>query len=126
MKDDTIELIILGEPASKANSRKAVRFGSRPAFIKSQKARDYEASALIQLRGQLRGRKPIDVPVAVEITIYYVTQRPDLDESLILDILQKAGAYTNDRLVREKHIFHGIDKVKPRAEIAMWRIGGTK
>ena len=32
--------IIYGEPASKANSRKIVMFGKRPAIIKSQKARD--------------------------------------------------------------------------------------
>ena len=34
--------IIYGEPASKANSRKIVKFGNRPALIKSDKARNYE------------------------------------------------------------------------------------
>jgi hypothetical protein len=38
-----IQFEVLGEPASKANSRKLVTFGKRPAFIKSQKARDYVA-----------------------------------------------------------------------------------
>ncbi len=32
---------VIGEPASKANSRKIVMFGKKPAIIKSQKARDY-------------------------------------------------------------------------------------
>lgn len=118
-----MELVILGEPASKANSRRLVVFGNRPAFIKSEKALEYETSALWQLKKPLAHRKPFDNPVAVEMTIWYKTQRPDLDESLVLDILQKAGAYTNDRLVREKHIFHGIDRQNPRCEIAIWEIG---
>lgn len=125
MKDATLDLLILGEPASKANSRKAVRFGNRPAFIRSAKARSYEEDSLRQLRTQLRGHRIIDKQVAVEITIYYKTQRPDLDESLILDIMQKAGVYTNDRLVREKHIYHGIDKENPRSEITIWCIGDS-
>ena len=33
---------IFGETASKANSRKIVKFGNRPASIKSDKARAYE------------------------------------------------------------------------------------
>ena len=36
-----ITFTALGEPASKANSRKMVTIRGRPALIKSQKARDY-------------------------------------------------------------------------------------
>lgn len=54
--------------------------------------------------------------VCVEIKIYYASRRPDLDESLILDLLQDV-AYTNDRQVKEKHIYWGLDKENPRCEI---------
>ncbi len=50
------------------------------------------------------------------LTIYYATRRPDLDESLILDLLQGV-AYRNDRQVRERHVFWGLDKDNPRTEI---------
>ena len=50
------------------------------------------------------------------MTIYYASRRPDLDESLILDLLQDV-AYTNDRQVKERHIYWGLDKANPRAEI---------
>jgi Holliday junction resolvase RusA-like endonuclease len=113
-------LIIFGEPASKANSRMLVHFGGKPAFIKSPKALAYESSALRQLKSQLKNHIAYDEPVVVRMYIYYRTQRPDLDESLVLDILQKAEAYKNDRLVREKHIYHGIDKLNPRTEIEIW------
>jgi hypothetical protein len=40
-----IKFTILGEPASKANSRDIVKIAGRPASIKSEKARDFEANA---------------------------------------------------------------------------------
>jgi Holliday junction resolvase RusA-like endonuclease len=62
--------------------------------------------------------------VAVHITIYYASRRPDLDESLILDLLQDV-AYENDRQVKEKHIYWGLDKENPRCEIKVEKIKGS-
>jgi hypothetical protein len=41
-----------------------------------------------------------------------------LDESVILDCMQ-GFIYENDRQVKEKHIFHRLDKANPRAEITV-------
>ena len=119
-----IAFTIHGEAASKANSRRLVTFGKRPALIKSQKAITFEQSALLQIPAQ--AKQMIDCDVRATMHIYYATRRPDLDESIILDVLQakykkgeliRKGVYLNDRQVKEKHIFHGIDKQNPRAEI---------
>lgn len=136
-----IAFTILGEPASKANSREIVTrrisddsgaLRSRPMSIKSDKARAFERYALRQIppncRVQLTG------PVCVTLKIFYASERPDLDESVILDVLQdryvvvkvggvrvrefvQKGVYHNDRQVREKHVYHGIDRTNPRAEV---------
>lgn len=112
------QFVVYGEPASKANSRRLVSFkrsggGSRPALIKSQKALDYNE----MFRTQCPKLSPLmDGDVSVTITIYYATRRPDLDESVILDAMQGL-VYLNDRQVKEKHIFWGLDKTNPRAEI---------
>jgi Holliday junction resolvase RusA-like endonuclease len=109
----TIHLVVHGEPASKANSRKLVLFGKRPASIKSDKARGYARDFELQVR-------PIDPlmqgELRMDIWIYYASQRPDLDESLILDLLQ-GKVYENDRQVRERHVYHHIDKANPRIEV---------
>ena len=119
-----IKLTIIGEPYSKANSRKLVTFGNRPASIKSAGALQYEKSAIMQIPDN--AKQMLTDPVAVTMRIYYASQRKDLDESLILDCLQakkskgevvRRGVYVNDRQVREKHIYHFIDKECPRAEI---------
>ncbi len=127
-----ITLTIYGEPASKANSREIVLRGGKPASIKSPKALEYEKNALRQIPPALRCQ--IKGPVAVTMRIFYATERPDLDETLILDILQdrftyvkvgedkqrhlvQKGVYCNDRQVREKHIYHAIDRLNPRAVI---------
>ena len=109
---------IQGEPASKANSRKIVRFGKRPAIIKSDKARRYlkQFEAQCKILDQL-----FKGDVGVEMTIFYVTRRPDLDESLILDAMEQK-IYGNDRQVKEKVIRHGLDKENPRAEIRVYEL----
>jgi Holliday junction resolvase RusA-like endonuclease len=117
----SIKFVVLGEPASKANSRRLVRFGNRPAFIKSQKARDYVDAFKLQCP---KLSELIQEDVTVNITIYYSSRRPDLDESVILDAMQDL-IYVNDRQVKEKHIYWGLDKENPRAEIEVFRVSET-
>ena len=116
-----ISKIIFGEPASKANSRRLVHFGGMSRLIKSEKALSYSDAFKQQwepepvlLTGDLR----------VTMHIYYASRRPDLDESLILDLLQDV-AYENDRQVKEKHIYWGLDKENPRCEITVEKIKGS-
>lgn len=107
-----VRVIIMGEVSSKSNSRKLVSFGNRLAPIKSDKSRAWIRSAERQipispkddlLTGDLR----------LTMRLYYASQRPDLDPSLVLDFLQ-GRVYKNDRQVREMHLFHAIDKIRPR------------
>lgn len=110
-----VSFVVLGEPASKANSRRLVRFGNRPAFIKSQKARDYTDSFKLQCP---KLDPLMDGDLSVTMTIFYASRRPDLDESVILDSMQDL-IYENDRQVKEKHIYWGLDKENPRSEITV-------
>ena len=113
-----LSLFILGEPASKANSRRVVRFGTMSRLIKSQKALNYSDTFRLQcpplaklMTGDLR----------VSMRIYYATRRPDLDESLILDLMQGL-VYENDRQVKERHTYWGLDAENPRSEIIIEQI----
>ena len=112
----TIFFIIHGEPASKSNSRKLVTIKGRPAFIKSDKARKYVKQFEEQCP-QMGDSMFID-DVEVEMTVYYASRRPDLDESVILDCMQ-GFIYKNDRQVKRKVITWGLDKENPRAEITV-------
>ena len=88
------------------------------APIKSDKALGYVADVARQvvlvtplLAGRLR----------LTATLYYASERPDLDESALLDALQ-GRVFANDRQVRERHVFHAIDRHNPRAEITIEEI----
>lgn len=134
-----IRFVIHGEAASKANSRKVVTIADRPALIKSGKALGFERSGLLQIPPAARVR--LAGPVAVNLRILYTTERPDLDESLVLDMLQdrwgkrdlitkerpllQAGVYRNDRQVREKHVYWGLDRKNPRVLVEVWPIQQT-
>lgn len=119
---------ILGEPASKANSREMAHRKSKKgtlylAPIKSAKARSYVEHALYQLK-PLRPKEPIGEDVELICHIWYADRRSDLDESLIMDLLQKAEIIVNDRQIRSKHIYGYVDKHRPRAVVALARVAG--
>lgn len=113
---------IFGEPASKANSRRLVRFGGMSRLIKSHKALTYSEAFKQQCEP---AESPTDKDVSVEIHIWYASRRPDLDESLILDLLQ-GRLYVNDRQVKEKHIYWHQDKECPRCVITVREMPGQK
>ena len=125
-----IRFTILGGAQSKANSRQIVTIDGRPQVIKSKPAREFERDALAQI--PIAARVELDCAVRITLHLYYASQRSDLDESIVLDVLQtrtkkdkqtglryvvQRGVYLNDRQVKEKHVFRHIDKANPRCEI---------
>lgn len=130
-----IAFTILGQAASKANSRKIVENPStkRLMVIKSKAARQFMDDARRQIPPACRVR--MQGPVAVVLHMHYRTELPDLDESVVLDALQdhfaitrlgegrmrrdlvQAGIYCNDRQVRWKLVVHHIDRLNPRVEV---------
>jgi Holliday junction resolvase RusA-like endonuclease len=121
--DDVTQLqvlsqIIFGEPASKANSRRVVHYGGMSRLIKSKKALSYSDVFRHQC-GKLPTLMTGDLRVTLHI--FYASRRPDLDESLILDLMQGL-IYENDRQVKERHCYWGLDPDNPRAEIIIEKI----
>ena len=114
MDKSTITFTILGEPASKANSRR----WTGKFFIKSEKALNYSK----MFKRQCPVLDPLmDGDLRITIKIWYASRRPDLDASLILDLMQDC-IYKNDRSVREQHLYGYIDKDNPRSEITVEKI----
>ena len=110
--------IIFGEPASKSNSRRLVRYGGVSRLIKSEKALNYSDVFKQQCRPLA---KLMTGDLRITLRIYYASRRPDLDESLILDLMQGL-IYENDRQVKERHAYWGLDPDNPRAEILVEKI----
>jgi len=110
---DIVVFDIEGEPASKANSRRIVRRGKRLSSIKSEKAIDYVETFRKQCPRLI---PPLECLLHLDITIWYASWRPDLDESLILDAMQGL-VFVNDRQVVSKHVVRRIDRDRPRSRI---------
>jgi hypothetical protein len=114
----SLSQIIFGEPASKANSRRVVRIGGMSRLIKSKKALTY-SDVFRQQCGKLPTLMTGDLRITLHI--FYASRRPDLDESLILDLMQGL-IYENDRQVKERHCYWGLDLENPRSEIIIEKI----
>jgi len=110
----TVNFVVLGEPASKANSRR----WTGKFFIKSEKALNY----VKEFAKQCPVLDPLmDGDLRVNIRIHYASRRPDLDASLIFDLMQER-IYVNDRQVKEQHLYWALDKLNPRAEITVEKL----
>jgi Holliday junction resolvase RusA-like endonuclease len=130
---EPLRFTIYGQAQSKANSRELVTIRGQARSIKSKAALAYVEAALLQIPPACRVR--MEGEVRMTLRMYYPTQLPDMDETLLLDILQdqfrtvrvragksqrvltQAGVYRNDRQVRERHVYHFIDRDRPRVEI---------
>lgn len=109
-----ITFTILGEPASKSNGRR----WTGKLLIKSKKALNYSK----MFKQQCPVLDPLmDGDIRITMRIWYASRRPDLDASLIFDLMQDC-IYKNDRAVKEQHLFWGLDKDNPRAEITVEKI----
>lgn len=140
-----LDFTLIGKAVSKANSRRIVPFGTkevkegdkvvglRPIVrsIKSEEALDFESVGFqIPAFAQLR----LEGPVKITAIIRYNSTKPDLDESLLLDILQdqfkfvgkgkgrrkylwRPGVYMNDRQIDEKHIMRGPVSDPPSIDV---------
>ena len=117
-KTFSFKTTVFGQLMSKANSRRIVMFGNRPASIKSAKANAYTESFLIQSKSwNHQGQEwPYTGDVVLTARVYYASRRPDLDIELLKDCIQKSGIILNDRQVKEQHAFWFLDKNNPRVD----------
>ncbi len=115
-----VRVVIRGEVASLKNSRRHVpgKSGAGRKFavcLPSEKAERWMKSA----REQVPIRSPLLAgPLVMFVRCFYSSERPDLDESAVMDALQ-GRVYGNDRQIREKHVYHAIDKANPRVEVVI-------
>jgi len=111
-----IRFTVYGQCYSLKNSKiLTTQTGGRPRTIKHAKARQFEQDFLLQVPSEVK--QGITLDVSVTLRIYYPSRRQDLDEAIVLDLLQKSGVIANDRQVKEKHVFWGLDPENPRVEV---------
>lgn len=112
-----ITLTISGQLPRKSNSRRFVinRRTGKPMVIKSAEALRYEADFLRQVTGPQR--LGLSGNLSLTAIIYYRSNRSDLSDELLCDLLEKAGVIENDRCIVEKRLTKRIDKDSPRVEV---------
>ena len=103
---------VYGRCASKSNGRKVTKYAG---IIKSDAARQFCYDFEIQTPA-------VDMifdDVMLVCKIYYYHLKNDLDESLVMDCLEKAKIIKNDRQIKAKYVEHGLDRKNPRVVIAL-------
>lgn len=108
-------LMVPGELKSGKNRRRLIRAGNLPRSILSKEAAIYSESFRAYAK-PLPEDKLLTSPLRLWVRIYYSSRRPDLEESLLFDLLEGV-IYRNDRQVWDKHVSKWFDTEHPRVEI---------
>lgn len=121
-----MNLIIYGNPVTKKNSMKIVRFGNRPGLMQGDRYRQYESDFIAQVTG--KHKLGIDHPVNVKC-IYYRQTRHRVDLTNLMaathDCLVKAGVLADDNstvIVSVDGSRVDYDKTNPRVEIEITKL----
>jgi len=114
-------LVITGQPATKKNSQLLRCVRGKPVVVQSKLYRQYEKSALLQLKDYKGPR--FSGPVSVTAKYWLKdNRRPDLNNLMAAtaDILEKSGIITNDRNIVswDGSRIMGVSP-NPRAEITI-------
>lgn len=120
-----MKLTIKGNVPSQKN-RKIISMNpktKRPFLRSAPAVKEWQESALLQLKQQWRGYKMTGYPINVTLVVYYDNlRRHDLDNALstVMDALVAAEIIEDDSTAFVECItisFGGHDKVDPRVEV---------
>lgn len=112
-----ITLTILGNLASLKNSRRMVTVRGIPRLIPKPEAVQWEKDAIRQIPADHRVK--LTGPIRLTCEVYYQSRRSDLDISLLMDVLERAEVYDNDRQVIQINATKKLDPVNPRVELLL-------
>jgi len=110
-----ITLTILGQRQSMKNSRRIVYVNGSPRIIAKKEAVQWEIDALKQIPADHRAF--LLGPIRLTCVVYYRTRHSDLDIAAVMDMLQHAQVYKDDRQVHEIIATKKLDPVNPRVEL---------
>jgi Holliday junction resolvase RusA-like endonuclease len=111
---------VLGHSPRKSNGRVWAGPGK---LLKSKEAISYSAHAGLQFQ-VISKRLKLDCPIedfclVLGAIIYYRSDRSDLSDELLCDIMEKSGVIKNDRQIRRKILFKGTP-IKTDPRIILW------
>lgn len=125
-ENQIIKFTIRGNTPSKSNSYKIILIRSKTgkshaSLAKTKGLKEYEQYFFMQFPPKYRELN-LDHYFKLEGTVYYPSNRADLDNSLkvVLDCLQKVtGTIKNDNKCININVHRAVDKVDPRIEMQL-------
>lgn len=112
--------VIRGEPTPRARTLDVVIAGGQPRLVKSRPARLWQNRAMPQLLNR-RPERPLAVELVLDCRFWSSAARPAIDETLVIDALERAAIIAHAGQIREKHVFAGVDHADPRVAVTLFR-----
>ncbi|HEY0525560.1 MAG TPA: hypothetical protein VGD08_19365 [Stellaceae bacterium] len=94
-----------------------------PQLVRSADARSWQNAALSQLLNR-RPLRPLARELALDCQVWHRRLLGEIDDSLIVDVLERAAIIAGARLVVERHLYAGLDPDAPRVVVRLASPGG--
>jgi hypothetical protein len=112
--------VIRGEPTPRSRMLDVFIADGTPHLIKSRPARVWQNRAMPQLLNH-RPKRPLAVELVLDCRVWSAAARP-IDETLVVDVLERAAIIAHAGQIREKHVFTAVDRADPRVAVTLTRL----
>jgi hypothetical protein len=112
--------VIRGEPTPRSRMLDVFIADGTPHLIKSRPARVWQNRAMPQLLNR-RPERPLAVELVLDCRVWSAAARP-IDETLVVDVLERAAIIAHAGQIREKHICTAVDRADPRVAVTLTRL----
>jgi hypothetical protein len=113
---------IHGEPVPRHAARTIAVVRGMPQLIRSADARSWQNAALSQLLNR-RPLRPLTRELALDCQVWHRRRVGEIDDSLIVDVLERAAIIAGARLVVERHLYARLDPDAPRIVVRLASLG---
>jgi hypothetical protein len=114
---------IRGEPVPRHVARVIAVVRGMPQLVRSADARSWQNAALSQLLNR-RPLRPLAHEMALDCHVWHRRKLGEIDDSLIVDVLERAAIIAGGRLVVERHLYARLDPDTPRIVVRLTSLDG--
>jgi hypothetical protein len=115
---------IHGEPVPRHVARTITVIRGLPQLVRSTDARSWQNAALSQLLNR-RPLRPLTREMALDCQVWHRRRLGEIDDSLIVDVLERAAIIAGARFIVERHLYARLDPDAPRVVIRLAPLCGS-
>lgn len=115
---------IRGEPTVRRRMHEVVLTDGIARLVRSRPARLWQSRAMAQLLNR-RPPRPFAGELALDCSVWSMPAAGEIDESLLVEVLERAAIIASGRQIRERRLLAAEDREQPRILVRLARFSSA-